>query len=137
MKKENHNSAEVESLREELQAFREEKEKIRSIIGQIGGTQSNFHDRLANIGFIVFLVVLLSIDVLRHVIQGNGFDWLPQMLSLEIGVLLVSLKIIWMIHKQTKVEHFQFWILNSIEFRLNEVAKKLSEMEKNLKKDDD
>ena len=28
-----------------------------------------------------------------------------------------------MIHKQSKVEHFQFWILSSIEFRLTELAK--------------
>ena len=133
MKKKNPNSAEVESLREEVRTFRDEKEKIRSIIGQIGGTQSKMHDRIANIAFILLLVSLLSIDVLRHVVHGNGFEWLPQMLSLEIGLLLVSLKIIWMIHKQTKVEHFQFWILNSIEFRLNEVAKKLNDMEKNNK----
>lgn len=133
MKKQNRNSAEVESLREEVRTFREEKEKIRSIIGQIGGKQSKIHDRIANFAFILFLVTLFSIDVLRHAFHSTSFEWLPQMLSLEIGVLLVSLKIIWMIHKQTKVEHFQFWILNSIEFRLNEVSKKLTEMEKNSK----
>jgi len=137
MKKQNRSSAEVESLREEVRTFRDEKEKIRSIIGQIGGTQSKIHDRIANIAFILFLVTLLGIDILRHVFQSGLFDWLPQMLSLEIGVLLVSLKIIWMIYKQTKVEHFQFWILNSIEFRLNEVAKKLSTIEKKLKENDD
>ena len=137
MKKQSRNSAEVESLREEIRTFREEKEKIRSIIGQIGGRQSNIHDRIANIAFITILMALLSIDILRHVFHSKSFDWLPQMLSLEIGLLLVSLKIIWMIHKQTKVEHFQFWILNSIEFRLNEVAKKLGKIEKKLKDSDD
>ena len=55
---------------------------------------------------------------------------MSSMLTLEIGVLLVSVKIIWMIHKQTKVEHFQFWILNSIEFRLNAISKKLTQIEK-------
>lgn len=135
MKKQSRNSAEVESLREEIRTFREEQEKIRSIIGQIGGRQSKIHDRIANIAFILFLVSLFSIEILRHVIPGANFDWLPQMLSLEISLLLVSLKIIWMIHKQTKVEHFQFWILNSIEFRLNEVAKKLKEMGKNNKEE--
>ena len=57
--------------------------------------------------------------------------------GLLIGVLLVSVKIIWMIHKQTKVEHFQFWILNSIEFRLNAISKKLTQMEKRDSGDDD
>jgi hypothetical protein len=45
---------------------------------------------------------------------------------------VVSLKIIWMIYKQTKVEHFQFWILNSIEFRLNNVSKQLNDIEEKL-----
>ena len=35
-----------------------------------------------------------------------------------------------MINKQTKVEHFQFWILNSIEFRLNELAKQVKALHK-------
>jgi hypothetical protein len=38
-----------------------------------------------------------------------------------------------MMHKQIKVEHFQFWILNSIEFRLNDVSKRMSKIEKMLK----
>jgi hypothetical protein len=52
---------------------------------------------------------------------------IPTLLSLELGVLLVSLKIVWMIHKQSRVEHFQFWILHSIEFRLNELSRKLDQ----------
>jgi len=48
--------------------------------------------------------------------------------------LLVSIKIIWMMHKSTKVEHFQFWILNSIEFRLNDVAKQVRQLEKTVEK---
>jgi len=48
-------------------------------------------------------------------------------------MLLVSIKIIWMIHKQGKLEHFQFWILNSIEFRLNDVSRRMKDIEKKLK----
>ncbi len=43
----------------------------------------------------------------------------------------------WMIHKQARVEHFQFWILNSIEFRLNDVSKKLSRIEEQMGSADD
>ena len=127
--KNNRNSNEVESLREELQSFRTEKEKIRSIIGQIGGANTKQQDRLLNLAFIVLLLALVSVDVSRYFL-GEGLDWLPPIVSLEVGLLLISLKIIWMIHKQTKVEHFQFWILNSIEFRLNEIAKKITTLEK-------
>jgi hypothetical protein len=69
-------------------------------------------------------------DVLRHLL---GYDIpLPPLFSIEVGLLMVSVKIIWMIHKQSKVEHFQFWILNSIEFRVNDVAKRLRALEDRL-----
>jgi hypothetical protein len=76
----------------------------------------------------VAIVLLLVFDVLRHVLTIDLP--LPQSFSLEVGVLLVSLNIIWMIHKQTKVEHFQFWILNSIEYRPNDIAKRIQRLEK-------
>ena len=118
----------VEALQEELRHFHEEREKIRAIVGQIGGNKVNWHDRIVNILFVVLIMGLLSLELLRHIF--GAWSWMPSLFSLEIGVLLVSLKIIWMIHKQAKVEHFQFWILNSIEFRLNEIAKRLMNIEK-------
>ena len=69
-------------------------------------------------------------DIGRHVFHLHVP--LPTMFSIEIGVLLVSLKIIWMMHKQTKVEHFQFWVLNSIEFRLNDLAKRISKIDEKI-----
>ena len=120
--------AEIESLEKELNSFREEKEKIRGIIGQIGGVKSKLWDRILNITFIVILLSLITVDVTRHFV--GALSWIPSLFSLEIGVLLVSLKIIWMIHKQAKVEHFQFWILNAIEFRLNEISKQVNKLGK-------
>ena len=38
--------ADMESLQEELRLFREEKEKIRGIVGQIGGTGSRRRNRI-------------------------------------------------------------------------------------------
>ena len=123
--------AEMESLQEELKAFREEKEKIRGIVGQIGGTGSRRRDLIVNVAFIGGIATLLCMDVLRYVLEMDL--WLPGMFSLELGVLLVSVKIIWMIHKQAKVEHFQFWILNSIEFRLTDMSKRIRGIEDRLK----
>ncbi len=125
--------AEIESLEKELNAFREEKEKIRNIIGQIGGTESRRTDQILNIVFILFLIALIGVDIVRHFV--GALSWVPQLFSLEIGVMLVSLKIIWMIHKQAKVEHFQFWILNSIEFRLNEISKHVNDIMKDREED--
>lgn len=42
-------------------------------------------------------------------------------------------QIIWMINGQTKIEHFQFWILNSIEFQINLLTKRLKEIDERLR----
>jgi hypothetical protein len=119
------------SLEEELEHFRSEKEKIRELVGRIGGATSNRRDRALNVVFIAAIAFLLVIDLLRHAL-GLTIP-LPPLVSLELGVLLVSVKIIWMIHKQSRVEHFQFWILNSIEFRLNEVSRRIRDIEERLR----
>ncbi len=117
-------------LMEELEQFRKEKERIRNLVGQIGGKHSQARDHYINIGFIAAMVILFVLDLLRHAFHIE-FP-LPPMFSIELAVLLVSIKIIWMIHKGTKVEHFQFWVLNSIEFRLNDIAKRIRKVEEAL-----
>jgi hypothetical protein len=117
-------------LKAELDNFKKEKEKIRKLMGQIGGKQQAERDKWINIAFIAAIVLLGINDLLHHI-------WhirvpIDTEFSLVIAILLVSMKIIWMMHKSTKVEHFQFWILNSIEFRLNDVAKQLRNLEKTV-----
>ncbi|MFH1689636.1 MAG: hypothetical protein ABIE42_05295 [Candidatus Eisenbacteria bacterium] len=120
-------SMDTTALQEELEQFRNEKEKIRTLVGQIGGVASNKRDRVLNVMFLSAIALLFVVDVLRHAL---GVEMpLPPIFSIELGVLLVSVKIIWMIHKQGRVEHFQFWILNSIEFRLNEITKAIHRLE--------
>jgi hypothetical protein len=118
------------SLEQELEHFRAEKEKIRNLVGQIGGKGSVKQDRIINFVFFSVIILLFIFDILRHLF--NISVPLPPLFAIEIGILVVSLKIIWMIYKQTKVEHFQFWILNSIEFRLNSVSKQLNDIEEKL-----
>ncbi len=118
------------ALLEELEQFRKEKERIRNLVGQIGGKKSGKRDHAVNIGFIIAMLLLFTLDLLRHLLHLD--IPLPQMFSIELAVLLVSIKIIWMIHRGTKVEHFQFWVLNSIEFRLNDISKHIRELEKKL-----
>lgn len=113
------------SLEQEVQHYQQEKEKIRHVIGQIGGAQSQRRDTILNIVFIVLLSILLGLDLLGHWVPSVRL--FPSMLSVELGVLMVSLKIIWMIHKQSRLEHFQFWILHSIEFRLNELSRRMQQ----------
>jgi len=120
----------TEALQEELEHFRREKEKIRTLIGKIGGAAVTRRDRVLNTLFIAAIAALFAVDFVRHVLAIELP--LPPIVSLELGVLLISLKIIWMIHRSTKVEHFQFWILNSIEFRLNELSTQVRRIERTL-----
>ena len=123
---------EEENLRAELEQFKQEKEQIRAIIGRIGGVGSVKRDRAINTIFIIVIVILFAIDMFRHLM---GFPVpFPPLFSLELGILLVSIKIIWMIHKNTKVDHFQFWIMSSIEFRINDLAKKVNRIEEQVDK---
>lgn len=119
-------------LKAELDQFKKEKEKIRKLMGQIGGKEQEKRDKWMNWIFIS-AIVLIGINDVMHVV-GGFHPPIPTELSLGIAVLLVSIKIIWMMHKATKVEHFQFWILNSIEFRLNDVAKQVRSLEKTVEK---
>jgi hypothetical protein len=114
-------------LKAELDQFKKEKEKIRLLMGQIGGKGQENRDMWMNRVFIAAISLIAVNDVLLHI--GPFHAPISTELSLTIAVLLVSVKIIWMMHKATKVEHFQFWILNSIEFRLNDVAKQLRNLE--------
>ena len=54
---------ETDILKEELEHYRKEKEKVRKIIGQIGGTTSIKHDRRVNTIFLVIVIILDSINV--------------------------------------------------------------------------
>ena len=123
--------SETMSLQEDLNSFQKEKEKIRDVVGRIGGARSARFDKVVNIIFISAIAGLFLIDLLRHIFHLQ--IPLPPLFSLELGMLLVSIKIIWMIYKQMKVEHFQFWILNSIEFRLNDLSKQIRQIQKKLK----
>ena len=126
---------ETEILRTELEHYKSERERIRRIIGQIGGNHEKGRDLAINALFLAVVLCLFAFDFLREVF-GIMIHNLPPALSMELALLLVSLKIIWMIHKQTKVDHFQFWMLNSIEFQINTVSQRLQSLEDQLNKRD-
>ena len=120
---------ETEFLREELSQYSSEKERIRSVIGQIGGTaRKRGLDRTVSIVFLVAVVVLFALALIRDVFNLTVIP-IPDMLSLELALLLVSLKIVWMIRSQTKVDHFQFWMLTSIEFQINRISQRIQRIE--------
>ena len=123
--------ASQEAMQEEIDQYKREKEAIRTMLGQIGGAGDAKKEKIINVSFIVFVISLFALDLLRYATSIH-LEFIPEMFSVEIAVLLVSMKIIWMIHKQQKVEHFQFWILNTIEFQMNNSAVRIRKIEKML-----
>jgi hypothetical protein len=104
---------------------------VREIIGQIGG-KPTFMKKIFNIVFVVLVGVAFVISLFA---KGRA-----EVLMLEIIVLLVSAKFIYFLYLQAKVTHFQFWVLSSIEWKLNEAVKNLNELSEkmeNVSKDKD
>ena len=112
---------EVEDLKSELENFQKEKERVRKIVGQIGGIP-HFNDKLVNAVFFAFLAVSLVVSVLV------GDKW--RLIMIELATVVLSLKIMYLIHCQMRINHFKFWILSSIEWRVNEITKRLNQMNK-------
>ncbi|RLW70468.1 MAG: hypothetical protein B6D68_00775 [spirochete symbiont of Stewartia floridana] len=117
-----HQDESREELLAEIVEFEREREQLKEVLGRIGGRMFSKKDLWINLLFLVLVLSLFILEITTH--------FLPSAVSLEIGILLVSVKIILMIHTQQKVNHFQFWILNSIEFRMNDMAKRVRRIEK-------
>ena len=119
-----HREESREELLTEIEEFEREREQLKEVLGRIGGQRFSKRDNWVNIGFLVLILVLFVLELTTHI--------LPWRISLELGVLMVSIKIVFMIHSQQKVNHFQFWILNSIEYRMNDMSKRVQKIEKHL-----
>ncbi len=110
---------EISDLRHELEQFQKEKDRVRAIIGKIGGVPK-FRTKLINVIFIFLIVV----SVIGSIIGGDKL----RLLMIELATVTLSMKIIYMIHYQMRVNHFKFWILSSIEWRINEMAKQIKQL---------
>jgi hypothetical protein len=103
---------EISDLKWELEHFEQEKERVRTIIGKIGG-MPKFRTKLMNTLFLTVIVVAAGISIFA----GEKL----RLLMVELTTVMLSLKIIYMIHVQERVNHFKFWILSAIEWRINEI----------------
>jgi predicted signal transduction protein with EAL and GGDEF domain len=125
-----------EQLRQELEEFKREKERVRNVLGRIGGKSHAKVDMTFNAIILGVIIVLFAVEFIT--------GWIPTRVALEISVLLVSVKIVWMIHSNSRSYHFQFWVLNSIEFRINEMTRivrrlehRISRLEEDDEEEDD
>jgi hypothetical protein len=121
-----HLEAELEDLKKELEHFEKDKERVRAIVGQIGGVPKS-QARIVNALFVIILVVSVVISVIA--------DEKWRLLMIELATVTLSVKIIYLIHSQMRVAHFEFWILSSLEWRVNEIMKQLRNLKKQTEKD--
>ncbi|MGL4392513.1 MAG: hypothetical protein ACRCSK_03635 [Fusobacteriaceae bacterium] len=107
-----------EELKSQLEEYRQEKERVRKLVGQIGSRKgSRFHKIVSQ----VFILVVLLVFILSVV-----FHSIPYTTGLQLGILFASIKVIWMIYDQQKMNHFQFWILSSLELKINKLEKDIN-----------
>ena len=60
------------------------------------------------------------------------YEGFPRLVSIEVGILLVSLKIAYFLNNEAKINHFEFWVLSSLEWRMNDLVKRMDNLEKML-----
>jgi len=112
---------EIEDLRHEMENFKKEKERVRAIVGKIGG-MPQLNRRIVNAIFLIVIVVCLYFSLAS---KGT-----LQLAMLELAIAALTGKIIYLIHNQSRVNHFQLWILSSLEWRLNEILKEIKDIKK-------
>jgi ABC-type multidrug transport system fused ATPase/permease subunit len=118
---ENYEKAEdeISDLKQALENFEQEKERVRAIIGRIGGVPK-FRTKLINVLFIAIIIVAGAISIFS--------DEKLRLLMVELTTVMLSVKIIYMIHIQMRVNHFKFWILSAIEWRINEMMIQIKQL---------
>ncbi|RKZ29410.1 hypothetical protein DRQ36_08755 [bacterium] len=103
---------EIEDLRNQLEDFQQEKERVRAIVGKCGGVPT-FNTRTFNIIFFILVIASLAVSLIA---RGT-----LRLAMSELAIAAISFKLIFLMHNQSRVNHFQLWIMTSIEWRLNEM----------------
>jgi len=114
-------------IEHQIDTFSNQYRRTRALLDSIVGGSRRKKDMGINIIFLSIIILLFVIEI--------ATELLPPLLSLEIGILLVSIKIIWMINIQSRYQHFHFWVLNAIEQKLNGLDERLRNLEKMQRKE--
>lgn len=109
----------------DAQVLTEERERIRERIGAIGGTTGKRLDVGINITLLAIVGILFVLEI--------GFHLLPPLIAISIGVLLVSVKIVLVMTSIQKISHYEFWILNTIDFRISQLENEVRSISKSIK----
>ena len=119
MKEEN-----FEELKQQLEEYKAEKERVRKLVGQIGGKKGSKLHTLFN---QIFILLIILVFILSGIFQKISYS-----IGMELILVFFCAKIMWMIYEQHKIDHFQFWMLTTLELKSNEMDKKLWKILKKL-----
>ncbi|MGL1889971.1 MAG: hypothetical protein OCD02_00015 [Spirochaetaceae bacterium] len=120
----------IDDLEKELVDYRKQKEKVEKIVNLIGGKKGFKRMIVIDTILIISLVVIFLLDLAHHIF---GLAIAPGLLTLEVGVLLISVKVLWIAHKRNQSEHFMFWFLSSLDSKLNLTIDEIRELKDELK----
>jgi hypothetical protein len=112
---------EISNLRNEIEEFKKEKERVRTIVGQIGGIP-DVRQKIITVIFVLLVILLIPLSLMSEGALRLGM--------IEVAVILVSVKIIIYMHNQSRVNHLQLWILSGLEWRLNQIRKDMKALKK-------
>ena len=116
-------------LQEEIDSYQKEQGAMDDILAKIGGVQSRKKERVINVLILFVIIAVFVVDIV--------FELFDPIYAVEFGILLISVKIIMLISSLSRMSHFNFWVLHSIEQRLNAVSRRIEGMEKQLQRNND
>jgi len=100
-----------------------ERDRIQCSIGRIGA-KPRLKGKILNAVFVLGVVGAFTMSL---VTRGTS-----RMVFIDVGLLLLSLKLAYHLHTEAKVNHAQFWILATLEDRLLDVITELRSLRKEL-----
>ncbi len=89
------------------------------IVGKVGSVPT-FNTKAFNIIFFTLIIASLVVSIIA---KGT-----LRLAMSELAIAAISFKLIFLMHNQSRVNHFQLWILTSLEWRLNEMMKEIKEL---------
>jgi len=94
-------------------------EKLRKMLGSLGGKPTK-KDKFFNIIFLILVICLFAVELFWRKLVGT--------VALDFAILLISLKLIYLMHSQARVNHYQFWILTAIEMKTTMILEQMQKM---------
>ncbi len=100
-----------------------ERDSIQRSIGGMGG-KPRLKGKVLNAVFVLGVVGAFTMSL---VTRGTS-----RMVFIDVGLLLLSLKLAYHLHTEARVNHAQFWILATLEDRLLDVMTELRSLRREL-----